>query len=207
MRQTLKIGFVVLVVAALATSGLALAQSGEEEGTVTETPDRSGFIVEQLAPLVEDGTLTEAQAEAVAEVLAQNPRMGHRRPHGPGLETIGEFLGVTAEDLRTALEEGSTLGEIASANGSSAEALTEFLVDEAETRLDEAVEEGRIDETEKDEKLAEIEERIGAMVDGEAEFPGPRAGRRGGPRPGGPGFGGPGGPGFEAPQDGVGTDA
>jgi len=185
MRQTLKIGFVTLVVAAMAASGIALAQTGGDDAA-PEAPDRPSFIMERLAPLVEDGTLTESQAEAVAEVLADG--FESRRPHrGPGLEGIGEFLGLTGDEIREALQGGSTLAEIAGANGSSGDELTAFLVADAEERLDEAVAEGRIDETEKDEKLAEIAERIAAMVEGEG--PGIGHGPRGPGGPGGPGDG------------------
>jgi len=182
MRQTLKIGFVTLVVAALATSGIALAQTGGGDEAPAE-PERTSLIMERLAPLVEDGTLTESQAGAVAEVLADGP--GPRRHHrGPDLQGIGEFLGLSGEEIRDALQDGSTLAEVAEANGSSGEELTAFLVAEAEERLDGAVADGRIDETEKDEKLADVAERIASMVDGEGPFGGH------GPRgPGGPGDG------------------
>jgi hypothetical protein len=207
MRQTLKIGFVVLVVAALVTSGLALAQV-DDESTADTAPAPSRFVFEQLAPLVEDGTLTEAEAGAVADVLAQGMgRFGHRRTPGPGLEAIGEFLGLTVAELRTALQDGSTLAAVAEVNESSAQELIEFLVDEAEVRLDEAVAAGHIDEAEKAERLAEITERTTDRVNSEFEFRGPGRGR-GGRGPGGPGFGGSAGPGpcLDAPQGGEGTD-
>jgi len=191
MRQTLKTGFLVLVVAALVTSGIALAQTADENAE-GDTP--ATRIMERLAPLVEDGTITEGQAQAVSDTLAEgfgirgdghkpgSPR-GHR---GAGGEAVAEFLGITTDDLKAAHDEGLTLAEIAATNGSSRAALVEFLVGEAETRLDEAVAEGKIDEAEKAEKLSEITEKIGQMVDGELERPEGRRGpgeRRG---PGGP---------------------
>ena len=43
MRQTLKTGFVVLVIAAVTTSGLALAQTDDQTSETAE-PDATGFI-------------------------------------------------------------------------------------------------------------------------------------------------------------------
>ena len=167
MRNTLKIGLVVLVVAALATTGVALALDDGDE-TAPAPRDR---IAEVLVPLVDDGTLTQAQADAVAEVLAE--RAGEfRGRHGAHLEEIAEFLGITSEEIREALQEGSTLGDIADANGSSAEELIGFMVDQASERLDEAVADGRITEEEAAERLAEITERITEGVNEGFEGPG-----------------------------------
>ncbi len=199
MRQTLKVGFLVLVVAAMVTSGIALAQTADENAD-GDTPTTR--IMERLGPLVEGGTISETQAQAVADVLAEGIGIrgggpghgGSRGHHGVGPESVADFLGITTDDLKAAHEEGQTLAEIAEANGTSRTELVDFLVGEAETRLDEAVADGKIDETEKAEKLAEITERINQMVDGELERPEGRRGFGGQRGPGGLGSG-------EAPQD------
>jgi uncharacterized protein YidB (DUF937 family) len=180
MRQTLKIAVTVLVVATLGMSGIALAQT--DDGVATDAANEAAVtrIGEQLAPLVEDGTITQAQADAVAETLAENfrggPRGHHRRMH-IGAE-VAEFLGMEPEALREALQDGSTLAEIAQANGSSADALIDHLVANAQEKLDEKVAEGEITQAEADEKLAEITEKVTDLVNGEAPLRG-----RGGPPP------------------------
>ena len=167
MRNTLKIGLVVLVVAAMATTGIALALDDGDEAA----PAPQDRITEILSPLVDDGTLTQAQADAVAEVLAE--RAGEfRGRHGAHLEEVAEFLGITSEEIREALQDGSTLGEIADANGSSADELIAFMVEQASERLDQAVAEGRITEEEAAERLAEITERITEGVTEGFEGPG-----------------------------------
>ena len=174
MRQTLKIAVAALVVATLAMSGIALAQTGDDATANEAVATRIG---EQLAPLVEDGTITQAQADAVAETLAESfegRRVRHRRGHIGA--AVAEFLDIEVEELREALQDGSTLGEIAEANGSSAEALIDHLVSQASERLDEKVAEGEITQAEADEKLAEITEKVTDRVNGEAPF-------RGGPPP------------------------
>jgi len=193
MKQTLKIGITVLVVAALTMSGLALAQTGDDAPSEDEVTRGVAGIVEKLAPLVEDGTINEAQAEAVAETLADGlgPHRGPRRGPGPGLETTAEFLGMEVDDLAAQLRGGSTLAEIA---GEQADELIEVLIAEAEEHLAQAVEDGKLTQEEADEKLEGISDRITSFVE---EGPPPRPGghRPGGPRGGhgGPGPGGPGG--------------
>lgn len=185
MKQTLKIGITVLVVAALTMSGLALAQTGADEPTDEEVSRGVAAIVEKLAPLIEDGTLSEADALAVAETLADGfgPRPGLRRPLAHGLATAAEVLGMEVEDLAARLREGATLAEIA---GDQAGALIAALVAEVEEHLARAVENGRITQEEADERAAEAEERITTFVEeGPPEHPrgfGPGGhGRRGGP--------------------------
>lgn len=192
MRQTLKIGITLVVVAALTMSGIALAQTNEGEDTAAVEETRAyQAILEHLAPLIEDDTITEAQAEAVATALAENLRGPGGRGHGlRALRATAEFLELTPEEMREALTEYDTLADLAAAHGSSGAELIAYLVTQVEEHLATAVEEGRITEDEAAEKLADAEERITEMVN--SDIPEPGEGRRGrGPR-----FG----PGFEAPE-------
>jgi len=182
MRKTTKLGITLLVIAAVATSGIALAFGD----TATDDMDPAnhpafGRIVEELGPLVDDGTITAAQAEAVAGLLTEARPGSGREPRGPGLEPIAEFLGIDAGDLRAALTEGSTLADLAADNGSSADALIDFLVTDAGEHLARAVADGKLDQADVADELDEITQRITEMVNGEFEW--------------GPGHGGPGRPG------------
>jgi 3-hydroxyacyl-CoA dehydrogenase len=191
MKQTIKIGITVLVVAALAMSGIALAQSTDDTDADADQVARGvEVIMEKLGPLVEDGTITEAQAEAVAETLAES-RPGNRPHRGPGkgLAEAAEFLGLEVEDLAQQLRDGATLAEIA---GDQTDELIALMVDAVEEKLAEAVANERLTQEEADEKLAEAEERITTFVnEGLPERP-EGEGRGGGRR----GLGGPG----EAPE-------
>jgi len=192
MKQTLKIGITLVVVAALAMSGIALAAQAENDTTVdvTETPAYSR-ILDTLQPLVDDGTLDEGEAAAVAELLAGEFRGG--RGQGPGafkgLAAVADFLGLDADEMRAALEEYDTIAAIAEANGSSADAVIDHLLTLCEERLSEAVENGRITEDEKAELLADAEERITEMVNNPLPEPGDRPHRGRGPGFGGGGIG------------------
>ena len=182
MKQTLKIGAMLLAVAALAMTGVALAQSGDEAttdetttaqaATVEATPLRSK-IVEWLAPLVDEGTIDQSQAEAVADTLAEALPRSHG-PMGRGLEAVREaadFLGLTPEDLAAAVRDGQTLAEIAVANGSTAQALIDHLTGLAAEHLDDLVADGRITEEQKAEMLDHMTDRITDLVNGDLDRP------------------------------------
>ena len=183
MKNTLKLGVTVLVVAALTMSGIALAQTDDStEDTFNE--NAVSRIVEKLQGLIDDGTISADQAQAVAETLADGFRPGGPRGHR-GVHVLGgvaEFLEMEPEDFREALGEYETLADLAAANGSSGDELIEYLVTKAEEHLAQAVDNDRIDQATADEKLAEIEERVTEMVNGEIpEFQGrPGPGRGGG---------------------------
>jgi len=182
-----------------------------QETTTEEAPD--GFIEERLqqatesirealSGLVDDGTITDLQADSVAETLAAERPFGHGRGHGQrghgfglaGSAELTELLGLEANELFEALSDGSTLAEVAEAQGVSPDAVADLLVSEAEERLNSAADQGFIDEEAVDEKLADIEEAVDDLLNGELPEPGEGFGRRGFGR----GFGGPGNPGDTA---------
>ena len=168
-------------------SGAQTDETTTDETTTDESPERAGFLADALAPLVTDGTITQAQADAVIEALRENRPdrpFGHHRFHAA--QAVLDVLGIDADALRDALADGQTLAEIAEANGTTAQAVIDAMVGEAEECLDQAVEDGRLTEEQAAEKLAEITEHITGVVNGDIE---PHLGRRG---PAGHRFGGPG---------------
>jgi transposase-like protein len=107
---------------------------------------------------------------------------GHGRGHfGAGLDAAAAAIGVESEDLRAALQDGSTIAEVAEANGVEVQTVIDALVAEAETHLDEAVADGKLTEDQAAETKANLPDRITAMVNGEGPIGGP--GRRDGPPP------------------------
>jgi polyhydroxyalkanoate synthesis regulator phasin len=193
LKQTLKIGAMLLVVAGLVMTGIAVAQSGGDTTTTTAataeaTPLRSQ-ILDWLAPLVEAGTIDQSQAEAVADTLAE-AMPGFRGHMGRGLGAVREaadFLGMTPQEVTDALRDGQTLAEIAVAQGKTAQALIDHLAGLAEEHLDELVADGRITAEQKADMLEHMTERITDMVNG--EYGGHMMGGMMGGHMGGPGMG------------------
>ncbi len=152
MKQSLKIGFVALIVAAIAASGMAFAQSDGTDDTVPPVGDTQA---EEFAP--ERG------------FRGWGGRHGMRG--GPGhLGHVADILGIDdPQVIVDALEAGDTLADVAAANGSSGTALVDELVADLTEKLDGAVADERIDQAKADEILAEATERITTMVNSTQE--------------------------------------
>ena len=165
--------------AAFFTPVIAGAQDDAVEAEQA-APERGERISEALQVLVDDGTLTEAQRDAVVETL-KNARpdrgefrepLGQRGPRVAG--EIAEILGLEGNEIREALRNGSSIAELAEAQGIDSADVVDAIVARAEERLDTAVENGRIDVTQAAEMLTRTAERAEDLVNGEIEFGGRR---------------------------------
>ncbi len=107
-----------------------------------------------------------------------------RHGRGPGLDAAAEALGLTTEELRTKIQGGATLAEIAAEQGVEVDTLIAAIVADATADIDAKVESGEIDEARATEIKDGLLERVTAMVNGEFGDHGPG---------GGPGGHGPGG--------------
>jgi len=156
--------------------------------TGAERPDPSERLAETLAPLVSDGTITQAQADAVVAALVEagpgeGGRHGGRGERGErggrGLDAAATALGMTTDELRTALEGDQTVADVAAEKGVEVQTVIDAMVAEATTRLDQRVASGAITQEEADEKLADLTTRItDAVNNGRPERPErPRDGR------------------------------
>jgi hypothetical protein len=159
---------------------------------------RLAALTEALAGLVSDGTLTQAQADEVASTLDESDLLrGHGGPGGWGghggrggldLDVAAEALGVTTEELRTALAvDGTTLADVAAEEGVEVSTLVDALVASGTERLDQAVTDGRLTREEADERIAALPERVAALVEREPRGGGWGRGLRGGGPKGVPG--------------------
>ena len=182
---------------ALALGGLGFAVPAMAADDDTATPSASSAedrIRDALEGLVDDGSITAEQADEVATTLGDagiGGRGGHGGPggSGAGLSVAAETLGLSEDDLRTALEaDDATLASVAAEQGVAVEDLTAALVQAAQERLDEAVADGRLTQEEADERAADLESRIAELVESTD------LGDRGG-------FGGRGGPGADDADD------
>ncbi|MEZ5377131.1 MAG: hypothetical protein R2733_11540 [Acidimicrobiales bacterium] len=132
-----------------------------------------------MAGAQDDSTPTST-VEATSE---RPPRPGGDHARRPGLaggpEFLAELLDMTPAELREARDAGQTLAETAAAQGVSEAELVAALVDEATSRLDAAVAEGRLDADRAADMSDGLEERIAEMVQRTPEErPTPGEGRR-----------------------------
>lgn len=193
-----------LAIAAVSPLGIAGAQ---EDGTEQSEDRRASGLADILAELVAEGTLTQDQADAVTERVDEHRqerraefeerRAEHEAEREAFAEELAAAAGVTVDELQAARENGDSLADIA---GDNVDAVIDLLVQHQTDRINDAVENGRIDAERAEEALADIEERVTEMVNGEIP---PRRGLghhdHRGPRGFGGPFGGPDAPAEDAP--------
>ena len=164
-----------VVAAGILTGGTAAVTAPAfAADAVSSTTDhaaaRLSAIKDALKSLVSDGTLTQTQADKVATTLAQSNlgfgRGDHRGPRGPlSPEATAKVLGITPAQLRTAVESGQTLAQIAATKGMSKADLISGLTAAAKAQLAIDLKAGRITQARYDDALSHLSARITEVVD------------------------------------------
>ena len=196
-------GFAFTNGAGVSGAATAATETTTDSGTAADTDraaERAARLTEILQPLVDAGTLTQAQLDAVVTTLQDAAPVGGGHGGrggrlGDNAEAAATALGMTLDELRTELQGGSTIAEIATAKGVDLQTVVDALVAQATERINDKVADGSLTQEEADARLAEVTERVTAAVNGE----GPLGGR------GGRGHGGP--RGDEVPADAPADDA
>jgi hypothetical protein len=190
MKRRMQVALALAAAGLAAGGGVAVAQgraddpAAEREAFLEDAAGRLGVepgelesaleeaAVARLDEAVESGRLSEEQAkEQIRSGEAGLPGLGlrggppghHGFAHGPGfLEPAADYLGLDEDTLRERLAAGDSLAEIAEAEGKDADGLVDALVADARARLDQAVEDGRLDEAELDDIVERIRDRTSA---------------------------------------------
>lgn len=165
------LGLTGVVGAALVVPAAASAATGDS----TALEERVTSLKNVLKGLVSDGTLTQTQADEVADTLAEARPEGLRGGHGGRLgrlplDAAADALGLTVDELRTAAEDGSSLADLAKQEGVSTDTLVQQLVAAEKAHLAEAVADGRLTQAEADERAADASTRITERLDDPLRF-------------------------------------
>ena len=133
-----------------------------------------------LNDAVAAGRLTQEQADQIRNQPIDQGRgfgfgFGGRGGHGLGklggrgfgvsLDTVAQRLGLTQEDLRTQLQSGQSLAQIAHARGIDPQPLINQLVADAEAQLTQAVQNGRLTQAQADQMRQTLPDRIRQKVE------------------------------------------
>lgn len=164
----------------------AAAQLGIEPAKLTNALEQA--LKNRVDELVEEGHLTERQGEALKQRidLDRLPYLAVRpfetRFGGPGfpggriffpglgphLDEAAAYLGLSTNELRTALREGNTLADVAKDEGKSVNGLVDRLVAAEKRDLEQAVEDDYLTDAQRDRAVATLEERVTDYVNGTA---------------------------------------
>ena len=161
------------------TTAPASGSNGSNGSSGTEQPagkDRTAGLQAILAPLVQNGTITQAQADAVIAAIeaarpADGPHGGFGRgPGGPGkgfgLDEAAAALGMTPDQLRTALAGGQSLADLAKDKGVDLTKVTDALVAAYTKHEQDEVTAGSETQAEADKEIAAFKTKVDEIVNG-----------------------------------------
>lgn len=168
---------------ALGAAGIAGAQEDDPtletpapaEDTNEDRPTRGERQADRLESLIEDGVITQEQADNLVETR-EAIRAEREARQEEKLQGIADVIGVTTDDLRQAREDGTSLADLA---GDNVDDLVDYLTEQSTERINQAVADGKITQEQADEKLDGLEERIADRVENGGGF-GKGHGRRSG---------------------------
>jgi hypothetical protein len=147
----------------------------------SEATARTSRYEAVLAPLVADGTITQAQADKVVAALdAARPSRGDRGGRGGkgvSIEAAATALGLTKYELRTELRSGKTIAQVATEKGIALTTVTDAMVKAYSEQQQAEVATGEHTQAEVDAKIAAFKTRVNDIVNG--TFAGPDGGRGG----------------------------
>lgn len=169
---------------ALAVGSMAAILTVGTAGVVAAAGVQGKGPASVLSSLVSDGTLTQEQADKVADAMKNQREQMHKEREAQRAEMqalVAKTLGISEADLEAARKEGKSLKDIA---GDKRDDLVAAMVAFETAKIDKAVADGSLTQEQADKMKANMQERIENRVDGK------------GPDGNGPhGRGGPGGPG------------
>jgi len=202
-KQTIFIGATTLLAAA--GGGVAVAASGtgsssqENKAVIDDAAKQLGIpssklsgalkqaLANQVDAAVAAGRLTKEQGAELKQRLESGdfPLIGglhrgggHHFGFFGGLDAAAGYIGVTETELRTQLENGKSLAQVAKDHGKTADGLVAALVADAKQKLDTAVSAKRLTQAQADEMLTRLKQRIADLVNSTGGA-GPRFGRHG----------------------------
>ena len=156
-----------LLLVPVAAVGQSTPPPAGSEAPAKRTP--GGHLRDALAPLVADGTLTQAQLDRVVERLQDaRPAPGLRgRGHHIGLDVAAETIGITEAQLREALQSGQSIAAVARSRNVGPQRVIDALVARTQSRLADKVRTGAMTQAQADARLEEARAKITAVVNGE----------------------------------------
>jgi AraC-like DNA-binding protein len=189
MKRNRKIVFGAAALLAAVGGGVAVAASDsspaeENQAIINDAAQQLGISPSKLSDALKKalgdridaavaaGRITKTEADALKQRLNSGdvplffggPHRGFGHPGFHGLDAAASYLGLTEEQLRTELEGGKTLAQVAQAHNKSVDGLVDALVADAKKHLDAAVAAGRLTQAQADEVLNGLRDRIATGV-------------------------------------------
>ena len=128
-------------------------------------------LTDRVDAAVAAGRITKTEGDALKAriqsddfpIIGGPGRVGHFGFFGR-LDAAADYLGLTEAQLRTELEKGKSLAQVAKDHGKSVDGLINALVASAKQKLDQAVAAGRLTKAQESEMLNGLKDRITNLV-------------------------------------------
>jgi hypothetical protein len=149
----------------------AAKQLGVQPSALTAALEKA--LENRVDAAVAAGRLTKAQGDELKQRIESGdvplfggPGFGfhERGAMFGGLHAAAGYLGLTDEQLRTQFQDGKSLADVAKAQGKSVDGLIAAIVADAKTKLNAAVKEGRLTQTQADSILAGLKSHVTDFV-------------------------------------------
>lgn len=158
--------------ASAADSSTSTSASSDTSASNSTAKQRGEWMSTVLKKLVDAGTLTQAQSDAVTKALDAarpqgGPGGGPGHGHGGhGLNVAAKALGISAADLKTALQSGKTIAEVAKTNNVDIQTVIKAIVTAENAHIDEGLAAGHITQAQATERKSDATERATNLVNG-----------------------------------------
>jgi hypothetical protein len=177
-RKTLLISASILAVGALGTVSAFAATTGSGKAVNSGSTVNSGSWgrLPSFARLAEiEGTAGTASTSGTVGTSGAAGTAGTKRHSGYGFAfggaNLASILGVTSQTLKSDLEQGHSLAQIAEAKGSSEQILIQDIESAERTKLDSAVQSSKLTATQEQTILSKMNDGITKFVEQAGGFP------------------------------------
>jgi hypothetical protein len=189
LKQKVLASGAALVAVAGGGSAIAATQLGsnDSQAVIEDAAQRLGVKPQELSNALEQALLDRIDAQVAAGQIPKTVGdelkariqagdfplfggFGHRFGHFGRplveLDAAASYLDLTVDQLRSRLDSGKTLAQVAGDVGKSVDGLVQALTDAEKKQLDEAVAAGRLTKEQEQEILSELPQRITDLVNG-----------------------------------------
>jgi len=138
-----------------------------------------GAAIDRVDAALAAGQITKDEADALkaainsgkfplGEGIIPGPGFRHVGGYGfgPSLDAAATYLGLTEAQLRTQLESGKSLADVAKAQGKSVDGLKQAMLASIKAKLDQAVTDGKLTASQRDDIMAKITASIDDLING-----------------------------------------
>ncbi len=136
--------------------------------TQTDKEGARDRVKDILDKLVKNGTITEAQEDAILKAFkdAAGERKHDKAIFGDLFKLSSEYLGIPEGQLKKQLVDGKSLGDVANAtSGKSRDGLITFLVQHVTAQIDKAVADGKLTKEQAEKLKSHLTEHVTKFVD------------------------------------------